>query len=248
MGGRQIRPAGVYKAITQELQNPLAMARGQAVAPPWWRAMEAVPPAETLVRNVARRHGESTRNFSGTKKLFKPKKIEYQEDALRSTFYQDHPWELARPRVILELDGKDHEYCDWSKGVQQLGIPLTGECVVQRQMWLMKHQKMSLRRAYDTARREFYRLRQLEEIEQRIAIEEARYVGAYFGKTKLEIGMLLEDKEFENWKIWAGKQTADQEARNKASLDTFDTEAETNDAEEVDTTAAGRALLEDQTA
>lgn len=91
----------------------------------------------------------------------------------------------------------------------------------------MENTDTSPKDAYDQVRREFYRLRQEEQIERRIAEEEARYVGAYFGKTRNEIGMQLEDSEFENWKIWAGKQN--QEAQLKLSQesaqDSYDDDA-----------------------
>lgn len=83
---------------------------------------------------------------------------------------------------------------------------------------------MSKTKAYDVARREFYRLRQLEEVEKRVALEEARYVGAYFGKNRLEVGMQLEDLEFEKWKAWATKQVSDMEARAQSGVETFDIE------------------------
>lgn len=57
--------------------------------------------------------------------------------------------------------------------------------------------------AYDVARREFYRLRLQEDIERRVAAEEAEATGAVFGPTQLEIGMELENQEFEHWKEWA---------------------------------------------
>ena len=50
--------------------------------------------------------------------MFQPMPIVYPEDKLRSEFFGDHPWELARPRVILENDGKDGEKWDWSRIVQ----------------------------------------------------------------------------------------------------------------------------------
>ena len=59
-------------------------------------------------------------------KLFQPTNIVYKEDRLRSNFFGDHPWELARPRVILENDGKDYEKNDWSN-LSQPGRPVTGE-------------------------------------------------------------------------------------------------------------------------
>ena len=58
--------------------------------------------------------------------MFKPMRIVYEEDAMRDNFYGDHPWELARPRMILEQDGKDGQKCDWSK-LEQPGRELNGE-------------------------------------------------------------------------------------------------------------------------
>ena len=46
--------------------------------------------------------------------MFKPIRLAYQEDKLRWEYFNDHPWELARPRVILEDDGRDTERWDWS--------------------------------------------------------------------------------------------------------------------------------------
>jgi small subunit ribosomal protein S23 len=79
-------------------------------------------------------------------------------------------------------------------------------------MWLMKHRSLSKASAYDLARREFYAHRHLSEIRSRIAKEEAQYVGAYFGKGPLEIGMELEDKSWEAWKRWATTQIDDEQA------------------------------------
>lgn len=75
----------------------------------------------------------------------------------------------------------------------------------------MKHKKMTKPAAYDMARREFYQHRHLADIRRRIAREEALHVGAYFGKGPLEIGMGLEDKSWEDWKAWAGKQIEDEQ-------------------------------------
>lgn len=89
--------------------------------------MNSVPPAESLVRTVTPRHRMPNPKAKKPKKLYRPQAISYPEDALRTSFYKDHPWELARPRVVLELDGKDYQHCDWSKGLRQPGVPLTGE-------------------------------------------------------------------------------------------------------------------------
>jgi small subunit ribosomal protein S23 len=77
----------------------------------------------------------------------------------------------------------------------------------------MENEGMPQHEAYDVVRREFYRLRQAEEIEKRVAVEEARYVGAYFGKSRLEVGMILEDNEWESWKTWASKEAEIRKAR-----------------------------------
>lgn len=57
--------------------------------------------------------------------------------------------------------------------------------------------------AYDIARREFYKLRLQEDIERRVAAEEAEATGANFGPSYLEIGMDLENQQYEKWKAWA---------------------------------------------
>ena len=82
--------------------------------------------------------------------------------------------------------------------------------------------------AYDRVRKEFYRLRQEEEVERRIAQEEARMVGAYFGKTRIQIGMQLEDEQFEKWKAWAADQTARIEAERSQA---YTSHGQTDDAE-----------------
>jgi small subunit ribosomal protein S23 len=75
--------------------------------------------------------------------------------------------------------------------------------VIQRQLWLMEQDGLDKNTAYDIARKEFYALRHEEEVERRVAKEEALWVGATFGKGPLEIGMELEDKAYEGWKSWA---------------------------------------------
>lgn len=62
---------------------------------------------------------------------------------------------------------------------------------------------MTSEKAYDQARKEFYALRHEEEVERRVAREEALSTGAFFGKSAIEVGMELEDKTYENWKTWA---------------------------------------------
>ena len=68
--------------------------------------------------------------------------------------------------------------------------------------------------AYDIARKEFYALRHAEEVERRVAKEEALWTGAYFGKSALEVGMGLEDKNFNEW-LECGKKNVETEELNR---------------------------------
>jgi small subunit ribosomal protein S23 len=63
----------------------------------------------------------------------------YPEDKLRSEFFGDHPWELARPRLVVEDSGNDAKGYDWSK-IQQKGKQLDGERYVYGGNWhVMPH-------------------------------------------------------------------------------------------------------------
>ncbi|KAK4213027.1 mitochondrial ribosomal protein S25-domain-containing protein [Rhypophila decipiens] len=174
-------------------------------APVWLKAVEEIPPSEILVRPYPIQHSASNPRARKPKNIFRPTRIVYPEDQLRRDFFKDHPWELARPRMVREKNGQDARLKDWSKGLRQPGMALSGECVVQRQLWLMENKNLSKQEAYDMARHEFYKLRQQDEIESRIAIEEARMVGGYFGKNRIQVGLEVEDMEFEHWKEWATK-------------------------------------------
>lgn len=117
--------------------------------PQWVDVVADIPPTQVLVRNQPIRHqlvrqrvktlpGSSElqivfetdeKRQSKVKKpsrLFQPVEIKYEEDQLRREFFRDHPWELARPRIVLESTGKDYEKYDWSR-LQQPGKRLDGE-------------------------------------------------------------------------------------------------------------------------
>lgn len=89
----------------------------------------------------------------------------------------------------------------------------------------MPDPNMTPARAYDQARKEFYDLRLQQDIERRVAKEEAMATGAYFGKTTLQIGMELEDKIFEEWKAWATKEAIQTEQRSAAMYTGLDNES-----------------------
>jgi small subunit ribosomal protein S23 len=75
---------------------------------------------------------------------------------------------------------------------------------------------MTKSNAYDIARREFYRLRLQEDIQRRVAAEEAEATGANFGPSYLEIGMNLENQQYEKWKAWARTEAQLFEQRTSA--------------------------------
>ncbi|EDO01457.1 hypothetical protein SS1G_03932 [Sclerotinia sclerotiorum 1980 UF-70] len=166
MRGLNLKPSRVYQTAAALLES-----ESISQAPPWYKTIGSVPPSEILTRTqpVQHRGSNGRPRTKKASKLFKPQTIVYEEDRIRQEFFRDHPWELARPRIVLENDGRDGQRCDWT-------------------------------------RKEFYALRQEEEIERRIAKEEAEYVGAYFHKGALEVGMELEDKSYEDWKAWATKE------------------------------------------
>ncbi|KAK6509965.1 mitochondrial ribosomal small subunit component [Arthrobotrys musiformis] len=224
---RGARPLRVYKETTQLLR--LGILKKE---PAWYQVVASVPPSTILIRTTP--VGFETPLQDGpkltdgkvkkSKRFFRPRHIQYPEDGLRKTFFADHPWELARPRILVEDDGNDSLGYDWSR-LQQPGRALDGESVIQRQMWLMENEKLSKSAAYDVARKEFYRLRMRSDIERRIAAEEARSVGAFFGKSHLQVGLELEEKALLAWKVKAQEAVARRQQRieamaNPSSIDT----------------------------
>ncbi|EKD13819.1 37S ribosomal protein Rsm25 [Drepanopeziza brunnea f. sp. 'multigermtubi' MB_m1] len=222
MRGLNLKPSRVYQAASALLETGSI-----TQPPPWFKTIGSIPPAEILTRSQPTQHREVNHRSRVRKpsKLFKPQAIGYEEDKLRIQFYSDHPWELARPRIVLENDGKDGHRCDWSR-IQQTGRQLSGESVVQRQLWLIKNTQYTPNQAYDIARKEFYELRHEEETERRVQREEATWTGAYFGKGVLEIGMELEDKAYESWKAWATKEVDSIHTQREAAYTGVGTEPE----------------------
>lgn len=129
MGRHDLRPLRVHHTA-----NQLLAADRISNLPSWHSVIGSIPPAQTLVRTQRIQHNKwpkprklNTRiKAKKASKLFQPINIAYREDTLRSCFFGDHPWELARPRVVLENDGRDYEKNDWSKLIQP-GRPVTGE-------------------------------------------------------------------------------------------------------------------------
>ena len=96
--------------------------------PPWYDVIGRIPAAQTLVRTQPLPHPKDKRKPKSKKasKLFQPRSIYYEEDTLRKEFFGDHPWELARPRMVIEDDGKDSQRHEWSQ-IRRPDQPLSGE-------------------------------------------------------------------------------------------------------------------------
>ena len=110
--------------------------------PEWVDVLGEIPPSQVVVRKQPEQHqlirqrlkqdSESSKPrlvYEVQQKRIKPKKasrmfqpmqIRFEEDQLRKEFFRDHPWELARPRILVEQSGKDFEHHDWSR-IQQPG-------------------------------------------------------------------------------------------------------------------------------
>lgn len=105
-------------------------------------------------------------------------------------------------------------------------------------MWLQSNiPDITPAKAYDQARKEFYKLRLQEDIQRRVAQEEALATGAYFHKSTLEVGMELEDRQFEEWKAWAIKEVQLGEQRRNAMYTGQENQAMDLDPEDAETQA-----------
>lgn len=128
---RTLDPPRVHQTVTRLLQNHNLKGDPSVTpvkTPVWYNTIGNIPPAAILVRTQPLKTSDAPRKNRTKKpsKLFKPSLFEFEEDKLRQNFYKEHPWELARPRIIMELDGKDGQSCDWSK-IQQKGRQLNAE-------------------------------------------------------------------------------------------------------------------------
>lgn len=123
---RQFRPARVYQTVTKLMDHRVQPGL-KIQQPVWYRVVESIPPAEILTRPLPPQHKAPNPRTRKASRLFQPQQLVYEEDTLRRQFYKDHPWELARPRMIIEMDGKDSQRVDWSTGLRQPGMVLSGE-------------------------------------------------------------------------------------------------------------------------
>lgn len=122
MGRYDFRPMRV-----RQTAKALYDTRRNRDLPQWYGIVGDIPPSETLARPLLR--APRPKKAKKPSRMFQPLPIVYPEDKLRSEFFGDHPWELARPRIIVEDSGNDSKNYDWSSIVQP-GKQLDGErCV-----------------------------------------------------------------------------------------------------------------------
>ncbi|KAI8052381.1 mitochondrial ribosomal protein S25 [Syncephalis plumigaleata] len=189
-------PSNVAQTVSRLLQ-----ARILKKQPVWLSAVKQYPPGRQLfeyrslirVRSKQRQRlgaALSTRRVTKRYKPVRPPVIVYPEDALRRRFYQDHPYELSRPRLLLERDG--HNRRDWTRLCQEGESP-TGEHVVQYQLYLMST-GLPENEAYAQATSEFYAIRAREDTARRLAQLEAQHFGAKPIKTALAVGIEKEEE------------------------------------------------------
>lgn len=235
----QTKAAGVLERTSHYLQAGVIRNK-----PAWYTAVSAFPPATPLAKKpinlqnhqaqdpagdlLSRKNGiYRTRVLKGDRQqknnsVSRIPKLTFLEDQLRDVFYHQHPWELARPKVLVENSGDDNSQCDWSHMLQLLR-PLDGESVVQRTIWLLQDSKATdtpktLFEAYDQARFEFYQLRMAQEMESAVAKEELQMYGAIYASSNIEWGLKKEQEFIDVWVKVGEERTKVREAsKNKTS-------------------------------
>ncbi|KAJ3412280.1 mitochondrial ribosomal small subunit component [Chytridiales sp. JEL 0842] len=103
-----------------------------------------------------------------------PPTITYPEDTLRQRFYKLHPFELLRPRSLVETEESILEAIEQGEQGGKAGkewdeqAKVSGESVVQRALYLARHENQPLEVAYSLALSSFYTHRALEETQHQI--------------------------------------------------------------------------------
>ena len=95
------------------------------VEPVWYRPVLNTPPMTDFAKKPAPAHQGRIRTKQTD--IFEFQQVARgAEQHYRRKFYKQHPWELARPRILVEEDGADHVRQDWSR-IEQIGKHLDGE-------------------------------------------------------------------------------------------------------------------------
>ncbi|KNE56586.1 hypothetical protein AMAG_17937 [Allomyces macrogynus ATCC 38327] len=141
-----------------------------------------------------------------TKRL-RPQPIVYPEDRLRERFYRDHPFELVRPKTLVETVPQS---ADYSKPLH-LRQNMSGEDVIQYQLYLVS-QGLTINEAYDQAVREFRSIRLQEEAEERVRADaDKKAKVAKLAKKTGSLPPMTSDLELrtlypENYPAWLGEE------------------------------------------
>ncbi|KAF1806578.1 mitochondrial ribosomal protein S25 [Mucor lusitanicus] len=178
-------PTGLAKHVSNMLKGNL-----MKKPPVWLSVVQAIPPGPSVIRSQ-----NPEANLSGQTELEqsllskpqqkhrlrhsekhlrtpppRPRAIVYPEDKLRRQFFKDHPFELSRPKVLVENDLGINR-TDFSKLMLDGMHPsqIDGEAVIKYQLYLMTHEKMPERKAYAKATSEFYEIRAQQEEDERAA-------------------------------------------------------------------------------
>ncbi len=112
-----------------EIAHSLLVTKSTNIVPPWYKAMSITPPGDCLTRPLPIAHNppkKYPRHVRKPSKMFQPQPLTYEEDRLRKRFFRDHPWELARPKLVVEHGGCDGNFTDWST-LEQPRMALSGE-------------------------------------------------------------------------------------------------------------------------
>ncbi|KAF9931244.1 mitochondrial ribosomal small subunit component [Linnemannia zychae] len=166
---RERDPSGANPNAQLPFENEAEMLKKKAAKASGASEPSAIPQKEMTRSSRSQKHLRY--------KTERPQKIVYPEDKLRRRFYEDHPWELRRPRCLIETSG-DGTRRQWTTLLQpgRSIADLTGEDVIQYQLYLMSTGK-SEREAYHIATKEFYLHRAQEETEARVAKAQAMAFG-----------------------------------------------------------------------
>ena len=229
---------------------------GKIVEPIWYRVVLSNPPTYQLLPRlralevqleqdryryekdkVDSRGFYVTRNkqkySTGGKHLYRLPKLHNEEDRIRHLFYTNHPWELARPRNMVENNNPTPSTLDWSSIVQSR-MQLSGESVVQRTLWLAKQPEYKQANgsdwfhAYEQARLEFYRLRMRQQAEAQIAQEEALMHGAVFGPSVWDSYVAREQNVVDKFTQEASALSKDIQAKRSQIVEEDDSSATTS--------------------
>ncbi len=120
------RPKDVFSPLTVSKVAKMYMDNGLIkMEPVWYQPVINIPPMTDFSRKPART--EHPRPWNRPNDIREMQQMNKgMDNTIRTRFYKEHPWELARPKIVVEEDGADYVRQDWSR-MEQVGKPLDGE-------------------------------------------------------------------------------------------------------------------------